>query len=242
MVLETKGTYEFGPYRLDATRRTLSRGEEPLALTSKVFDTLLALVANRHRVLLKDELMTLVWPDSFVEEVNLAQNVSALRKILGESPGQNRYIATIPGKGYRFVGEVREDAAPSVPQPAPPQRNRLKAPFVAICLFAALAACVYVVGIAGKRTATFSRPRSLAVLPFRSLDKPNNDDHLGLGMTDAVITKLTNVRALVLRPTSAVLRYADGATDPAKAGHELAVESLLDGKVQKSGGPTGPRR
>jgi TolB-like protein/Flp pilus assembly protein TadD len=73
------------------------------------------------------------------------------------------------------------------------------------------------------------------VLPFRSLDKQNSDDHLGLGMTDAVITKLTNVRALVVRPTSAVLRYAEGTTDPAKAGHELAVESLLDGKVQKSG-------
>ncbi|HTU45127.1 MAG TPA: winged helix-turn-helix domain-containing protein [Bryobacteraceae bacterium] len=232
MVPGTKGMYEFGPYRLDATRRTLSRGEEPLALTSKVFDTLLALVTNRHRVLLKDELMKLVWPDSFVEEVNLAQNVSALRKILGESPGQNRYIATIPGKGYRFVGEVREDAAPSLPQPA---RRRSRAPFIAICLFAALAASVYIVGIAGKRTATFSGPRSLAVLPFRSLDKQNSDDHLGLGMTDAVITKLTNVRALVVRPTSAVLRYADGATDPAKAGHELAVESLLDGKVQKSG-------
>src|ERR1700761_697040 len=106
MRVETKGMYEFGPYRLDTTRRTLSRGDELLPLTSKVFDTLFALVAHHDRVLLKDELMKLVWPDSFVEEVNLAQNVSALRKLLGESPGQNRYIATIPGKGYRFVGEV----------------------------------------------------------------------------------------------------------------------------------------
>jgi len=106
-----------------------------VVLTSKVFDTLLALVANHDRVLLKDELMKLVWPDSFVEEVNLAQNVSALRKLLGETPGQNRYIATIPRKGYRFVGEVREGAAPSVP--APPRRNRPSLSFVAVCLFAA---------------------------------------------------------------------------------------------------------
>ena len=113
----------------------MSRGEEPVVLTSKVFDTLLALVANHDRVLLKDELMKLVWPDSFVEEVNLAQNVSALRKLLGETPGQNRYIATIPRKGYRFVGEVREGAAPSVP--APPRRNRPSLSFVAVCLFAA---------------------------------------------------------------------------------------------------------
>lgn len=245
MELETKGMYEFGPYRLDAARRTLSRGQEPLPLTSKVFDTLLALVANHDRLLLKDELMKLVWPDSFVEEVNLAQNVSALRKLLGESPGENRYIATIPGKGYRFVGEVREGPEPVPDMPVvasvmvPPVttehrgRNRSKLLSIAVCVFAALAGSVYIIGIAEKRTAS-SRPRSLAVLPFRSLDKQDGDEHLGLGITDAVITKLSNVRALVVRPTSAVLRY-ETQTDPAKAGHELAVESLLDGKVQKSG-------
>lgn len=247
MPVKTQGMYEFGPYRLDATRRTLSRGEEPLALTSKVFDTLLALVANHDRVLLKDELMKLVWPESFVEEVNLAQNVSALRKILGESPGENRYIATIPGKGYRFVDEVREapdflsetaaavNGAPPLAAHESRSRNRSRLLFIAVCVFAALAGSVYIIGIGEKRAGPFSRPRSVAVLPFRSLDQQNGDEHLGLGMTDAVITKLSNVRALVVRPTSSVLRYADTATDPAKAGHELAVESLLDGKVQKAG-------
>lgn len=246
MPVETKGTYQFGPYRLDATRRTLSRGEDPLPLTSKVFDTLLALIANHDRVLLKDELMRLVWPDSFVEEVNLAQNISALRKIFGESPGENRYIATIPGKGYRFVGEVQEspelpkaaaavNSAPAADAHEPRKDRRSKLLFIAISAFAALAASVYIIGIAEKRVGSFSRPHSVAVLPFRSLDQQEGDEHLGLGMTDAVITKLSNVRALVVRPTSAVLHYADGATDPAKAGHELAVESLLDGKVQKSG-------
>lgn len=238
MPVETKGIYEFGEYRLDTTRRILSRGEEPLPLTSKVFDTLLALVANHERVLSKDELMGLVWPDSFVEEANLAQNVSALRKLLGESPGQNRYIATIPGNGYRFVGIVRELPKPvskvPAPVPEPPGRNRSRLIFVAVCVFAALAASVYIIGIAGKRPA-YSRPRSLAVLPFRSLDKQEGNDHLGLGVTDALITKLTNVRALIVRPTSSVLRYTDVVTDPVKAGRELAVESLLDGKVQKSG-------
>ena len=100
--------YEFGPYHLDASRRLLERDGEVLHLASKTFETLLVLVRNRDRVLTKEELMKVLWPDSFVEEVNLAQNVSALRKILGETPGQNRYIATVPGKGYRFVGEVRE--------------------------------------------------------------------------------------------------------------------------------------
>ncbi len=107
---EIKDLYEFGPFRLDATRRLVTREKQVLPLTSKVFDTLLVLVRNRDRVLVKDELMKMLWPDSFVEEVNLAQNVSALRKLLGETPGQNLYIATIPGVGYRFVGEVRNMA------------------------------------------------------------------------------------------------------------------------------------
>src|SRR5262249_14947429 len=99
--------YDFGPFRLDASRRLLTRNGEVVPLTSKSLDTLLALVRDRDRVLTKEELMKTLWPDSFVEEVNLAQNVSALRKAMGESPGENLYIATIPGKGYRFVSQVR---------------------------------------------------------------------------------------------------------------------------------------
>src|SRR5712692_6641613 len=99
--------FEFGLYRLDSQRRVLEREGEVLPLTSKVLDTLLVLVRNRDRVLAKEELMTTLWPDSFVEEANLAQNVSALRKALGESPGENRFIATVPGRGYRFVADVR---------------------------------------------------------------------------------------------------------------------------------------
>ena len=108
-----KELYEFGPYKMDADRRLVNRNGETLRLTGRAFDTLLVLIRNRDRVLGKEELMKTLWPDSFVEEVNLAQNVSALRKALGESPGENLYIATIPGRGYRFVGQVQEpqDAA-----------------------------------------------------------------------------------------------------------------------------------
>src|SRR5580692_6540308 len=100
--------YDFDDFLLDASRRIISRGDQPVPLTSKAFETLLVLVRNRDRVLSKEELMNAVWPDSFVEEVNLAQNISAVRKALGESPGENRFIATIPGKGYEFVCVVRE--------------------------------------------------------------------------------------------------------------------------------------
>jgi DNA-binding winged helix-turn-helix (wHTH) protein/TolB-like protein len=107
MAKELKRLYEFGPFRLDPEERRLVRDGEPVPLTPKAFDTLLVLVENSGHVLAKDALMAKVWPDSFVEENNLIQNVSTLRKALAESGGQ-QYIETVPRRGYRFVATVRE--------------------------------------------------------------------------------------------------------------------------------------
>lgn len=101
--------YEFDDFRLDARARLLLKGGEPVRLTPRVFDTLLYLVRNHGKVLQKDELMAKIWPDAAVEENNLNQNISTLRRIFGESRGENRYIVTVPGHGYRFAAEVRED-------------------------------------------------------------------------------------------------------------------------------------
>ncbi len=98
--------FEFGEFRVDAqTRRLLCRGEA-VPLTPKVFDTLLHLILHRDKIVEKDELMHAVWPDTVVEENNLNQNISTLRRALGENRGENRYIATVPGKGYRFIANV----------------------------------------------------------------------------------------------------------------------------------------
>ncbi len=105
-------TYEFGQFRLDATKRLLYRDGEAVPLTSKSFDILLELVLNREQVLEKAELMKRVWPDSFVEEGNLTQNISMLRKALGESPNEHRFIVTVPGRGYRFVASVDQPTEP----------------------------------------------------------------------------------------------------------------------------------
>src|SRR5215471_11592099 len=96
-----KRVYEFGIFRLDAKERLLWRNGTALPLTPKLFDTLLLLVENSGHLLLKDELMKSLWPDSFVEEVNLSQNIFRLRKVLGETPGR-QYVSTITGQGYRF--------------------------------------------------------------------------------------------------------------------------------------------
>lgn len=111
MPLTEKEMYEFGPFSLDPTERVIFRDGTPVPLTPKVFDTLVCLVRNRGRLLTKDELLKEVWPGTFVEEVNLAVNISTLRKTLGESPQDPRYIATVQGRGYRFVADVRQISA-----------------------------------------------------------------------------------------------------------------------------------
>jgi TolB-like protein/Tfp pilus assembly protein PilF len=100
--------YEFGPFRVNAHERVVYRDVTPVPLTPKVFDILLVLIQNAGRVLTKEEMLSLVWPDTNVEESNLARNVSTLRKALGEATDEPRYIETIPWRGYRFVAVVRE--------------------------------------------------------------------------------------------------------------------------------------
>jgi TolB-like protein/DNA-binding winged helix-turn-helix (wHTH) protein/Flp pilus assembly protein TadD len=101
--------YKFGPFIIDAVERIVTRDGSPLSITPKVFDTLLYLLRNRGRTLTKDELLKNIWPGTFVEEVNLAVNISNLRKLLGDNPQDPQYVVTLSGRGYRFIAEVRAD-------------------------------------------------------------------------------------------------------------------------------------
>jgi DNA-binding winged helix-turn-helix (wHTH) protein/Tol biopolymer transport system component len=109
MAADPKHFYEFGPFRIDVSERTLSRDGQIVAITPKVFDLLLMLVRNSGETVDKETLMREVWPDSFVEESNLPVNMTALRRALGESPDEHTYIETVPRRGYRFVAEVTEN-------------------------------------------------------------------------------------------------------------------------------------
>jgi DNA-binding winged helix-turn-helix (wHTH) protein/Tol biopolymer transport system component len=122
--------YAFGPFRLDVAKRTLTRDGEPVPLTSKAFDTLLVLLRNHDRVVEKEELVKLVWPDVFVSDDSLTHSVSVLRRAMGDDSGQPVYIATIPRRGYRFASPIHvEHAAPSAASaPAP---ERIEAPAIA---------------------------------------------------------------------------------------------------------------
>ena len=112
-------TYEFGPFALDVDKRLLLRDGVPAPLAPKAFETLLALLEYRDRVVTKDDLLLRIWGDTVVEEGGLTRNISILRKALGERPDDHHYIVTVPGRGYRFVAGVRLRARGAGPADAP---------------------------------------------------------------------------------------------------------------------------
>src|ERR1051325_2294380 len=146
-------SYEFGRFRLKTAERVLLREGELVPLTPKVFDILVTLVEHGGQVVAKDDLMKRVWPNTFVEEGNLTQNISLLRKALGETPGGVQFIETVPRRGYRFVAETSEswhddlipksaETTPEVPFFSTPAKSRRTPLF-------ALAACLVVMSIIG---------------------------------------------------------------------------------------------
>src|SRR6266849_10425164 len=105
---EGKHFYEFGPFRLDPAERLLLRNNQTIPLAPKAFETLLLLVENSGHLLSKDELMKRIWPETFVEEVNLAQNISTIRRARNDKHGGTQYLETVAKGGYRFTAETRK--------------------------------------------------------------------------------------------------------------------------------------
>jgi len=205
--------YEFGPFLLDATEQLLLRDGRPIALKPKLFDLLLILVENSGHVLDKNRLMSEVWPDTFVEESSLTVGIFALRKALGDGRNNHSYIETVPRRGYRFVANVTE-APNGGGDSVAARRARLSSN-------------------GEERFEAGAGVRSLAVLPFKYIGAEAGDEYLGLGLADALITKLTNLRQIRVRPTSAVREYTR-ARDITVAGRELKVDALLDGSIQRA--------
>jgi DNA-binding winged helix-turn-helix (wHTH) protein/TolB-like protein/Flp pilus assembly protein TadD len=249
--------YEFGPFRVDKTKRRLLRDGEIVPLTPKAFDTLLVLIEHAGELVEKDELMERVWPGVVVEENNLTQNISALRKALGEKREEPQYILTAPGAGYRFIAQVHKSNHESTTateldyysirnsartESLADARSNWRRPRTVIAT-----TLIVAVGLAGVTYRVARRVRgaeasssktqinSIAVLPFKPLTSDETDEYLGVGMADALITKLGTVKEITVRPTSSILRYANTDVDPEMAGKALDVKSLLDGRVQKSG-------
>ncbi len=241
-----KQVYEFEKFRLHAGKRLLFTDGEPVALMPKALEILLYLVKKAGTVAEKDELMAAIWPDTAVEENNLTQNISALRRALGEKHRENRFIATVPGRGYKFVAEVREVEEVEVDAAGPedltaklPHRSisdnkpRLVISLAAIFLIIAATGYLFYQQTSGPEPRSI---RSIAILPFKPITADNRDEALETGMADTLIMKLSGGGDLKVRPLAAVRRYASTEQDPSEAGRQLGVESVLDGGVQISGG------
>jgi DNA-binding winged helix-turn-helix (wHTH) protein/TolB-like protein/Flp pilus assembly protein TadD len=221
---KTGHLYEFGPFVLDTAQQLLTREGAPVQLTPKTYDTLLVLVESHGRLMLKDEIMKAVWPDSFVEESNLTQQISMIRRALGETAGERRYIATVAGRGYRFAAPVTEAVRAPI--------RRVFKPVWALA--PALVIMVLAFGIYRWRPVP-ERVRSLAILPFQSLREDPKSDFLGFSLADAVITKLGYVRSLSVRPSSAIGGYKHMAIDIPKVAAELQVDTILTGNFLLDG-------
>ena len=235
--------YEFGEFRLNTVERSMESAGRPVSLGPKALEVLIVLVENRGRIVDKDVLMRKVWPDTFVEDNNLAFNISVLRKLFGESGTSPRYIETVPKRGYRFVAEVQQAMSEKVEvlpatelrtetEIAPRASNRR--PFWSLVL--AVVTVLTLLVTLWRFSMPGDSPRSLAVLPFRALDAESADDSLEIGLTDALITRLSHSLTVPVRPMAAVLRYRDRSENPLASGRALRVDAILEGTFQKHDG------
>ncbi len=204
--------YEFGDFRVDASKRLLLRDGAPVALTPKVFDTLLHLVQHSGQLVEKDDLIRAVWPDTVVEENNLNQNISTLRRLLGEDRGENRYIVTVPGRGYRFVAAVRSPVAPARVAPI---RT------IAVLPFKPLTADhrdeALEMGMADTLITHLSSSRATIVRPLSSVRKYTNldQDALAAGRelgVESVLDGSIQSDGSQIRVTVRLISVADGAS------------------------------
>ncbi|NOT60419.1 MAG: tetratricopeptide repeat protein [Acidobacteria bacterium] len=201
-------TYQFGRFHLDATERVLLADGKAVALSPKLFDTLLALVAHAGRIVEKEELLRTIWPDTFVEENSLNKNVHALRRLLGETES---FIETIPKRGYRFMAEVSEVGTSQATMLA--QRTRTSI-------------------VIEEEIDDEPQVVRMAVLPFRTLGD-SDGEHLGVGLADALITRLGNLSLIHVRPTAAIVKYDAPPADLLAAARELQVDAVLDGSIRR---------
>lgn len=251
--------YEFGDFRLDLSNRRLYCRDQVVPLTPRVFDLLAVLVQNNGQVLEKGFLLSEVWSDVIVEEHSLTQAVSVLRKVLGETPNNYRYIMTVSGRGYRFVASVNEtvDGGESVQklvaggvdtQLPPRQETRWLIPVVVQTLGSkkGLAATFLLLGLVGgilptwfsgnaRRTVNGAPLKSVAVMPFHAVDKESCNTALSDTVTDALVAKLTQSEELRVIPIKHHCSKSEGLAHQHESTQEIRAQVVIDGKVQKLG-------
>lgn len=243
--------YSFGPFVLDPAEKVLLRKGHPLAIPPKALETLLALIEHRGHLVEKGELLERVWPNTFVEEATLTQNIFTLRKALDDSANGHEYIETIPKRGYRFVAPVHlvnggrtleepshlasHGLSPSISGRTRPAQARTFG-IVAIVLAAGLLSSWYLTRHRHGQLASPTAGRiMLAVLPFQNLTGDLQQDFLSDGFTEEMITQLGRMnpqRLGVIARTSA-MQYKGKEKPAGQIAQELHVDYILEGSLRR---------
>src|SRR5947209_4102003 len=246
----TKHLYKFGGYCLDVEERVLRRGDEPLTLPPKDLETLIVLVQRAGHIVEKEELLEKVWPGVFIEEGNLSRRIFNLRQVLGDGSDGQKYIETIPRRGYRFVAEIEEDVSPAplvasegAAAPVREQKQTATSHNRTRALWAVAIAILFVLigGLALRRFSIAGHASSkkvmLAVLPFANMSGDPHNEYFADGFTEEMITQLGQLqptRLGVIARTSA-MHYKSSKMNAAQICQELGVNYLLEGSVRQAG-------
>jgi len=196
----------FEDYLLDLDRRELSRGSKPIATGPQVFDLLVYLIRNREHVVSKDDVLDAVWGGRIVSESTLTSHVNAVRKAIGDSGDGQRLIRTVPRKGFRFVGEVREVL--DQPKPAP--------------------------DVAPASVPDLPDKPSIAVLAFQNLSGDPEQEYFADGVVEDIVTALSRIRWLFVIARNSSFIYKGRAVDVKQISRELGVRYVLEGSVRKA--------
>ena len=252
MATSTRQAYQFGAFRLDPAERTLLRDGAPVAVTPKVFDTLVFLVENAGRLITKDEFMKQVWADAFVEDATLAQSISQLRKALGDS----EIIETVPKQGYRFLASVTP--VPTLPGPSPivaastagiqgtvpsgtREYEKVIRPQGAYHQWLPVWAALFVIAVAipsyvhRRDLSARTNVRSLAVLPLQNLSGDSSQEYFVDGMTDELITELAQIHSLRVISRTSVMQFKNAQKSLPEIAAQLNVDAVVEGSVLRTG-------
>lgn len=251
----------FGNFDLDPARGSLLCAGQPIHLRPQSYAVLEYLVENRGHLVTKDRLIEHVWEGRAVTDGSLGKCIEEVREALGENARQ--YVKNVHGRGYLLEAEVEASEAASlaselaanvdiaVPVPddsvsssqgpvahaelTPWGRKRVRGAVAGLLLVLAVAAAYSVLRSTPRPRAADGRVTSMAVLPFKSLAPDNRDEVLEMGMAETLMTRLSGLGEIAVRPGASVSKYSDEARDPLAAGRELGVDAVLDGSIQRDG-------
>ena len=231
--------YRFDDFVVDPETWRLSRGGQEIHLKPGVLELLIYLIANRGRLVTRQELMDTVWGDTVISESALTQAVARLRKALGEDATTHRYLETVRSRGYRFVATVEEIETPHQPDLSPEKGG---ATIVRRALMAVAATILALVILAVVWPGAFQHEapevgviRSLAVLPLNNLTGDPEQDYYVDGLQDILITELSQIRGLRVISRQSTIRYRDSELPTSDIAAELGVDAIVEGSLLREG-------